>query len=102
MCGGRVTQVTPRLVEMVGPAPRYRHHHAEEDLMITTYDPISRTRPDTRALLLAGAAAGPLFTASALVQMATRDGFDLRRHALSQLSTGSSGWIQMATFVLTG
>ena len=62
-----------------------------------------RTPPrSTRRLLLAGAFAGPLFYASALVQMLTRPGFDLRVHPLSQLSTGDQGWIQILTFVLVG
>lgn len=65
---------------------------------LTTVAPTTRDR----ALLLAGAAAGPFFAVSSLVQMLARDGFDLRRHALSQLAAGSLGWIQMATFVLTG
>lgn len=62
-----------------------------------------RTPPrSTRRLLLAGAFAGPLFYASALVQMLTRPGFDIRIHPLSQLSTGDLGWIQILTFVLAG
>lgn len=56
----------------------------------------------TRPLLLAGAFAGPLFYLSAIVQMLTRPGFDLRIHPLSQLSTGDLGWIQILTFVLVG
>lgn len=56
----------------------------------------------TRRLLCAGAVAGPLFYLSALVQMLTRPGFDIRIHPLSQLSTGSLGWIQILTFVLAG
>lgn len=56
----------------------------------------------TRPLLLAGAFAGPLFYTSALVQMYTRPGFDIRIHPLSQLSTGDLGWIQILTFVLVG
>ncbi|HCS60105.1 MAG TPA: DUF998 domain-containing protein, partial [Microbacterium sp.] len=56
----------------------------------------------TRALLLAGAFAGPLFYASGIVQMLTRPGFDLRIHPLSQLSTGELGWIQMLTFIVVG
>ncbi|WP_297558976.1 DUF998 domain-containing protein [Microbacterium sp.] len=62
-----------------------------------------RTLPrSTRRLLLAGAAAGPLFYASALAQMLTRPGFDIRLHPISQLSTGDLGWIQILTFVLAG
>lgn len=45
----------------------------------------------TRPLLLAGAFAGPLFYLSAIVQMLTRPGFDLRIHPLSQLSAGDLG-----------
>jgi hypothetical protein len=58
--------------------------------------------PNDRRLLIAGIVAGPLFFASAIVQGILRDGFDLRRHALSQLSTGDLGWVQMLTFVATG
>ncbi|MFF0312127.1 DUF998 domain-containing protein [Streptosporangium sp. NPDC004379] len=53
-------------------------------------------------LLLAGALAGPVFFASAIVQMLTREGFDITRHPISQLSAGDLGWIQIATFVLAG
>ncbi|MBB2942524.1 hypothetical protein FB565_002237 [Actinoplanes lutulentus] len=47
-------------------------------------------------------AAGPLWAAVSLGQVATRDGFDLSRHPLSLLSTGSLGWIQIANFILAG
>lgn len=62
------------------------------------------TLPSTRhrVLLGCGVAAGPLFTAVALVQVLTRDGFDLRRHPLSLLSLGDLGWVQIANFVVTG
>jgi hypothetical protein len=56
----------------------------------------------TRALLACGVVAGPLFVAVVLVQAFTRQGFDLGRHPLSLLSLGELGWIQIATFVLTG
>jgi len=39
---------------------------------------------------------------SVLVQEATRDGFDPRRHPLSLLSLGDLGWIQITTFVVAG
>ena len=61
-----------------------------------------QTRTDDRRLVTAGIVAGPLFVASGVVQALTREGFDLRRHALSQLSTGDLGWVQMLTFVATG
>ncbi|MFI7636008.1 DUF998 domain-containing protein [Nonomuraea sp. NPDC049400] len=53
-------------------------------------------------LLLAGALAGPVFFASAIAQMLTREGFDITRHPISQLATGDLGWIQIITFVLAG
>jgi len=56
----------------------------------------------TVALSWCGVAAGPLFVASVVIQEATRDGFDPRRHALSQLALGEHGWIQTATFALAG
>jgi hypothetical protein len=66
----------------------------------------SRTDPMTtnltRLQLLGGVAATPLFFLIALGLASTREGFDLRRHFLSQLSTCDLGWIQMANFVLVG
>ncbi len=56
----------------------------------------------TRTLLIAGALAGPLFAALAAAQVLLRDGFDLRRHPLSQLATGGPGFVQVANFVLAG
>ncbi|MFJ3505711.1 MULTISPECIES: DUF998 domain-containing protein [unclassified Streptomyces] len=47
-------------------------------------------------------AAGPLFLAAGLAQGLTRDGFDFTRNALSQLSLGVLGWIQVTAFLLTG
>lgn len=46
--------------------------------------------------------AGPLFVGSVLAQAATRDGFDMRRHAASLLSNGDLGWVQTLTFLGTG
>ncbi|GIE85577.1 DUF998 domain-containing protein [Actinoplanes regularis] len=48
------------------------------------------------------AVAGPLWAVVSLAQVATRDGFDLMRHPLSLLSTGSLGWVQIANFVVAG
>jgi hypothetical membrane protein len=55
-----------------------------------------------RTLLAAGAIAGPLFTVVGLAQAATRPGFDLTKDQLSLLENGDLGWIQIATFVITG
>src|SRR5947208_7056709 len=56
----------------------------------------------TRALLASGVAGGSLFMVVALVQAFTRPGFDLRRHAISMLSLGDLGWIQVTDFIGCG
>lgn len=56
----------------------------------------------TSRLLSCLAVAGPLFVAVAVVQILTRPGFDLTRHALSLLTLGSWGWVQSANFIVTG
>ncbi len=53
-------------------------------------------------LLACGVALGPLFYVVVLIQLLTRNGFDIRRHPLSLLSLGDSGWIQVVNFMLTG
>ncbi|MFJ4584102.1 DUF998 domain-containing protein [Streptomyces echinatus] len=59
-------------------------------------------RPATRTLLAGGIVAGPLFLTAGVVQGLTRDGFGFTRNALSQLSLGDHGWIQVTSFLLTG
>ena len=56
----------------------------------------------TARLLMLGAAAGPWYLAVGLAQVLTRQGFDMRRHALSQLSNGDLGWIQIVNFLVSG
>jgi hypothetical protein len=56
----------------------------------------------TRALLLAGVLAGPVYIVVAGAQAFTREGFDFRRHAVSLLANGDLGWIQVANFLITG
>lgn len=56
----------------------------------------------TRTLLGYGVLAGPFYLIVALLQAFLRDGFDLKRHALSHLANGPGGWVQTANFVLTG
>jgi Protein of unknown function (DUF998) len=56
----------------------------------------------TKSLLGYGLIAGPLYVASAAVQAAARRGFDPTRHDVSLLANGNFGWVQSATFVLTG
>jgi hypothetical protein len=45
----------------------------------------------TRALLACGVVAGPLFVAVALLQVLTRQGFDLTRHRISLLAEVGPG-----------
>ncbi|MFI6025333.1 DUF998 domain-containing protein [Amycolatopsis magusensis] len=56
----------------------------------------------TKSLLGYGVLAGPVYVTAALVQSAFRDGFDLTRHAWSQLAVGDFGWIQVTNLVVTG
>jgi hypothetical membrane protein len=60
------------------------------------------TRPAALPLLACGIAAGPLFLAVGVIQGLSRDGYDFTRNAISQLSLGDLGWIQVTSFVLTG
>lgn len=62
----------------------------------------SRDSGLTRALLACGAFTGPLFFAVAIVQALTRPGYNIRLNAISQLSLGDLGGIQIASFLLTG
>ncbi|GAA1899386.1 DUF998 domain-containing protein [Asanoa iriomotensis] len=72
--------------------------------MTATTATSAQQAPDTRAapLLLCGAAAGVLFVAVSFAQAFTRSGFDLREHALSALTLGDLGWLQVTNFVVTG
>jgi len=64
--------------------------------------PDSRNSALTRALLVCGVITGPLFFAVAIIQALTRAGYDIRRNAISQLSLGDLGWIQITSFLVTG
>jgi hypothetical protein len=59
-------------------------------------------RPPTRALLACGAVAGPMYVTVTFVQALTRDGFDLRQHRFSWLTSGDLGWIHQSNMVLVG
>ncbi|GAA3105841.1 DUF998 domain-containing protein [Nonomuraea salmonea] len=56
----------------------------------------------TRTLLMCGTLAGPLYIVVVLLQMLTRDGFDISRYPASMLSNGDQGWIQIANFAVSG
>ena len=53
-------------------------------------------------LLVCGVLAGPLFVTVTAVGIVSREGFDLRRNGISQLSLGDRGWIQIANFIVAG
>ncbi|HYW88508.1 MAG TPA: DUF998 domain-containing protein [Chloroflexota bacterium] len=54
----------------------------------------------TDRLLLAGAAGGLLFPSIALVESATRPGYDPWVHFVSELSLSEYGWMQIANFII--
>jgi hypothetical protein len=74
------------------PAPGHDHPGGKADT-------VSRT---TRALAACGVVAGPLFIVAALAQMPFRPGFHPARDAVSLLSIGNLGWIQVVNFLVTG
>ena len=53
-------------------------------------------------MLLAGIVAGPLYVIVSLIEVVSRDGFDPRRHAWSQLANGDFGWVHSATLITSG
>jgi hypothetical protein len=53
-------------------------------------------------LLTAGGVAGVLFCGVATYGILTRPGFDLQRHAVSNLSLGEGGWTMVAAFIGSG
>ena len=66
--------------------------------MTTTADLPARTR----ALVVCGAVAGPLFTLAWAVEGATRPGYHPLRHPISSLELGERGWTQRANFLVAG
>ncbi|MEP7144545.1 MAG: DUF998 domain-containing protein [Ferruginibacter sp.] len=56
----------------------------------------------TKALLACGAIACPLFILVFLIEGITRSGYNAVRHPVSSLSIGEPGWIQVASFIITG
>lgn len=60
------------------------------------------TSPADRTLLTAGGIAGILFCGISTYGILTRPGFDLQRHAVSNLSLGDGGWTMVAAFIGSG
>ena len=54
------------------------------------------------SLLGLGSAAGPFYVVVGIAQILTREGFDWTRHALSLLSNGAAGWVQVGNFLISG
>ncbi|MFD8205581.1 DUF998 domain-containing protein [Streptomyces sp. NPDC059695] len=62
----------------------------------------SPSRSAGRGLTAGAVVAGPLFLGAGALQGLTRDGFDFRRHAISQLALGEAGWTQTVNFLIAG
>lgn len=58
--------------------------------------------PTDQKLLTAGQFAGVIFCGVATYGILTRPGFDLQRHAVSNLSLGEGGWNMVAAFIVSG
>ncbi|HVB09864.1 MAG TPA: DUF998 domain-containing protein [Bacillota bacterium] len=58
--------------------------------------------PARRWLLAAGSIGGTIFTATYLIEGATRPGYDAWRQAISALSLGPGGWVQQCSFIVLG
>jgi len=56
----------------------------------------------TRALLICGAIACPLFIIVVLIEGATLPGYHSFLYPLSSLSLGDMGWTQILNFIVTG
>jgi len=56
----------------------------------------------SRALLVGGVVAAPLFVVLWVAQAVTRNGFRPMYHPMSLLSLGDGGWVQVANFVVVG
>lgn len=65
----------------------------------------SAGRPPSRSgdlLLGCGAAAGPLFISTFLIEGTLRADYDSRRHLVSSLALGERGWVQRLNFYVAG
>jgi len=55
-----------------------------------------------RALLACGVVAGPIYVTVTMIEALTREGFDLRQHRFSWLTTGDLGWVHQSNMLLVG
>jgi hypothetical membrane protein len=63
---------------------------------------VETKRPARRALLVGGVVAGPLFTLAWIVAGALTPDYDPLRHQISMLVLGEFGWLQTASFFVSG
>ena len=62
----------------------------------------TKTLNSTRAWLACGVVAGPLYVSVTMVQSLTRQGFDLKNHRFTLLTTGELGWIHQLNMIVVG
>lgn len=65
-------------------------------------NPMALSDKTTKALLVGGALAGPLFTTAWIVGGALTANYDPLRHPISSLVLGEFGWMQVASFLISG
>src|SRR5215471_12192045 len=66
------------------------------------FSPARSGSRQAKNLIRCGIAAGPVYVVVGVAQILMRPGFDIRRHALSQLSNGHFGWVQIGNFLICG
>lgn len=55
-----------------------------------------------KTLLVCGILAGPIYIIIGAIEILIRPGFDMRVNALSQMTLGDLGWIQVVNFIVAG
>ena len=101
------------VVELFQPAattPNHDETPASDRTMVNAHsnrssiegDTMAKQTLPTRALLACGVVAGPMYVTVTMAEALTRDGFDLRQHRFSWLTTGDLGWIHQSNMVLVG
>jgi len=62
----------------------------------------AKTSISTRAWLACGVVAGPLYVSVTMIQALTREGFDLKQHRFTLLTTGEFRWIHQLNMIVVG
>lgn len=63
---------------------------------------LANTSYSTRAWLACGVVAGPLYVNVTMLQALTREGFDLKHHRFTLLTSGELGWIHQLNMIVVG